>query len=155
MRLTPSRRRHVVLALLSAALLATGIWMISEGQGRGWPVAIFFGLCLVVFVVNLLPGAAYLELRQDGFTFRSLRRSTSYEWRDVDSFHEWRNPASIQRLVGMDLAPHVEATTPAGGLFLKVNRKVGAEALLPDTYGLKASELAQVMQAWRDRYGTP
>jgi hypothetical protein len=149
-RLLPSRFKHAVLLAGSLAFTAGGIWMITSGEAKGWFVAGFFGLCALVAVIGLRPNTSMLVLEDHGFTVRSLNRSTTYRWEDVERFYVWTNPTSIfSKFVAMDLAPHAEPTTTAGRFMLKVGRGVGAEAILPDSYGYKVANLVELMEAWR------
>lgn len=152
--LRPSRARHALFAAGSAVFVAAGVAMVAGGSAMGWFVAGFFGLCLAIFMLNLLPGSAQLELAPEGFTVRSLGRARFTRWADVDGFHEWTNPsAPLNRHVAIDLAEHAEPSSAGGRLMLAVGRGLGAEGILPDTYGLSVSELREVMEAWRQRHG--
>ena len=67
--------------------MAIGIWMGVTGEWIGYPIAGFFGLGVVIFIVQLIPGSAFLRLDSEGFTFCSLYRKTTLPWAAIDGFH--------------------------------------------------------------------
>ncbi|HEY3399717.1 MAG TPA: STM3941 family protein [Geothrix sp.] len=84
--LRPRRVKVAGLGLGALVFVLTGLWMVREGEGPGWLIIGFFGLCLLVFLALLLPGAAYLALDSDGFTMCSLFRAHTIRWADVAGF---------------------------------------------------------------------
>jgi hypothetical protein len=143
--LYPQRRRTIVLAVVSAVFVVVGALAAADGAAIGWAAVGFFGLCLLVFLALLLPGAAYLRLDQEGFTICSLFRPGRVRWGDARSFRSYAVPGGT--FVGFDLAG---ASAPLGRL---VARSLsGVDGGLPDTYGLEAEELAGLLNVWRDRY---
>jgi hypothetical protein len=84
--LYPSRKKLILMLLGSTVFVAGGIWMVTSGAGMGWLVTVFFGLCMIVFVVMLLPGAGSLALDRDGFEITSLYRRHRSRWQDVAGF---------------------------------------------------------------------
>src|SRR3712207_1529875 len=104
--LRPSKRKWTLMLLLSLAFTAGGVWMISDGDGAGWVVAGFFGLCALAGAVMLLPNAAYLELTPEGFTTKALFRRKTYRWRDVAEFGT--HVAGSVTQVGFNFAPDYE-----------------------------------------------
>ena len=79
--LYPQRRRTIVLALVSAVFVVVGALAAADGAAIGWAAVGFFGLCLLVFLALLLPGAAFLRLDHEGFTICSLFRPGRVRWR--------------------------------------------------------------------------
>ena len=77
MTLYPKRSRAIRLFFLCAIFVAIGIWMGVTGEWIGYLIAGFFGLGVVVFIIQLIPGSAYLHLDPEGFTFCSLCRRTT------------------------------------------------------------------------------
>ena len=102
----PSRIRVVGLLLVSAAIVACGIFMGSVGQQLGWLAIAFFGLGVVVFALKLLPSCSYVRVGPDGFTVRSLFRSRSCRWSDVDVFKVAQ--LRRQQMVVFSFASHTE-----------------------------------------------
>jgi len=144
--LRPSRLKWILVLLGALVFVAGGIGMIVSGETMGWVVAGFFGLCIPVGVIALLPGASGMTLHRDGFDISNMFRRQSYPWRDVSGFDAVRIPPAMTKIVVFD---HAGA---AGKTIAKLNvGLVGRNAGLPDTYGIPADVLAGLMAAWRER----
>ncbi|HEV2413743.1 MAG TPA: hypothetical protein VGX27_02980 [Candidatus Dormibacteraeota bacterium] len=152
MVLTGNRWRWIALFLASAAFVAAGVltfFVAPGGRLGGVVVFLFFGACATVGLVQFVAGSS-LVLSPDGFTVNSLGRQTTRRWQDVESFVVVE-PSAFSRIVGIKFA------TPDGRMpaARKAARSVaGFEGALPDTYGMKAGELAALMNDWRARYGS-
>jgi hypothetical protein len=146
--LRPSKRRMLTWVGVCLAFVAAGAFLTTTGEFV-WGVAAvgFFGLGAIVLGITLLPGASFLKLEREGFEVRSLYRSGSYRWSDVQEFRPVAIPPSGVMLAGFDFSPN--ARPAAAWLSSSV---AGVEGCLPDTYGLSAEELAGVMEAWRTRH---
>jgi hypothetical protein len=143
--LYPSRKKWLLILLISAMFTAGGFWMVAERAPKGWYVLIFFAACLIVAVVMLLPGAGDLVLDRDGFQITSLFRSHRVRWQNAKGFEPISIPYSNQRMVGFDDAA-------AGRTLAALNTAIaGHNAALPDTYGFSVDELAQLMARWQER----
>ena len=143
--LYPKKSTALWLLIASSLFVAGGIWMITRGEWVGYLCAGFFGLGILVFGIQLLPGSAYLHLHNEGFTFCSLFRKTCIPWSAIDEFFvvQLSQPAvKIQRMVGFNFAPSYDKSK----LGRTISRGIAAcEGALPDTYGWKPEELAAYM----------
>jgi hypothetical protein len=143
--LRPSRAKWLALLAICVTFTVIGVLALREGAREGWYIAGFFGPCALVAFVVLLPGSAYLKVRRDGFVFGTLFRRWHLPWTAV-------GPFSVALVAGRELVVFdiIDPTqTPRlAGLATMI---AGANAGLPDTYGLKAGELAAVLNAARDR----
>ena len=128
-----------------SAFVAVGVWMLPLKPLAGFSVIVFFGLGVLVGVVHLFPGSSYLELDQTGFTTCNLFRKSTYRWADIAEFLPvFAN--DVKPLVGVRFVPGF----PLSARFRKFATELaGAEGALPDTYGLKASELAALLNKVR------
>ena len=146
--LRPSRVKSVLLLLISAVFVVGGIGMISSGDGGdrfgGIACLVIFGLCSLVFGVQLLPGSSYLRLEMSGFTMCSLFRKYFYSWGEIDgAFFVTR--IGTRRMVSFNFGP----VHPTSKGLRKVNRTIaGADGALPDSYGKKVDALAALMNDW-------
>ena len=152
----PSKAKY--LLGLSGSLLFTerGVSMAYDGEWMGHFVYLFFGLLSVVFVILLLPGlpdAKYLKLRDDEFEFRRLFRKHVVKWEDVENFEIWTFsdlPGSIKQL-GWNYKEGVEVSK-----FVRINKMMGIDDTLGETYGMKMEELLSLMNEYhachREKY---
>lgn len=150
LKLYPSRRKHIRLAAVSGAFVSASFW-IPDGSAAKWWVAVFFGVCLLVFLTQLVPGVSNLRLTSEGFIVRSLmRNSPIIRWSEVSPFVVvW---VQNRKMVVYDSQVD-RATSP--GLAEASTFLVGASSGLPDTYGMSAEDLATLMNEWRYRYADP
>ncbi len=135
------------LALCVAFTIIGGL-MVYNHRPAGWFVAIVFGLGSIVFVVQLWPNSSYLLLEADGFTVRSLYRSHKYGWADVDYFAVTR--IGVNKMVAFDFASDYEKGRRARRMAVGIS---GYEGALPDRYGMRPEQLADLLNEWKARYG--
>ncbi len=137
---------YLAICLAFTAIGVLGIR--TDGPVVGWLCLIVFGSGSILFLIQLLPGASYLRLSPDGFTYRSLFRTwPTIFWRDVSEFR-----AAYVSLGAVLVVYDSNATSKP--TLRKINRAlVGAtDGISASNYGLDPEELAEVMNAWRSRH---
>lgn len=151
--LRPRRLKTLALFVVSAAFVIGGAVLVREGNGWGWIATCFFGLCALVFAVQLLPGSAYLRIGPEGFTICYLFRAQTIPWRVVNSFevgHIAGNRAPMTKGVVFDYdAPDYEEYEMLRQL---ASSTASHEGALSDTYGMDPQELADLLNNYRRRY---
>jgi hypothetical protein len=144
----PKRGSALLLFLGSGAFVAAGIWIGMSGESVGYWGAVFFGLGVVVGVVQMIPGSSYLKLTRDGFEFSAMFRRHFVLWSDVSEFGVMtirQGGLAVNRMVGFNYS------VPAKGVSGRaLSRAVaGFEGGLPDCYGHRAEVLAEMMTRLR------
>ena len=146
-----SRFKWAVLFLAGAVFAMAGVLIFFAAPGGrvgGIVVFVFFGACAAVAATQLVLRST-LTLTTDGFKFTSLGRRVNRRWEDVDSFVAVRTSA-LSGVVGIRLAVSSERLSgPRRAARAIAGYDGGA---LPDTYGMKADDLAALMTDWRGRY---
>jgi hypothetical protein len=145
--LKPCRWKFAIPAIFSLIFMAAGIRMVSDGTAAGWPVAIGFGVAAASLAIMGHPRSGFLRLDPDRLTVCSLFRVSSYRWDDIEAFDVVR--FGLYRLVAFTLfeqgGGHGDHTPrPAAAIS-------GYDGALPDTYGMRAEELALLLNEWRLR----
>ena len=138
----PSKAKHLRMLSVSLLFTAVGVWMAYDGEGMGHFVYLVFGLFSVVGVIMLLPDANYLKLRDDEFEFGRVFRKHCVKWEDVENFEIWTFidlPGSIKQ-IGWNYKEGVEVSK-----FVRLNKMVGIDDCLADTYGMETDELLSLM----------
>jgi hypothetical protein len=148
--LLPSRKKWLGILLLCVVFVAIAVWMILTGDSSdqldAWGALAFFGVGAVICVVALLPGAGGLKLDRETFKFTNLYRTQSMRWQDTSGFITAKIPPARKEFVVFD---DVNAKKR---MLAKFNvGLIGRNSGLPDTYGLSATDLANLMAQWRDR----
>lgn len=139
-KLKPSYLKLIVSFAFALAFTVVGIWLRSTLPILGNVTAGFFGLCMIVFGVQFLPGCAYLELTEDEFVVCNLFQKKSVNWSDVASFSVRKFPGN--NLVVWNYSKAYGDAEAERKLSDKVTR---TEASLPDTYGMTAEDLAELL----------
>ena len=140
--LRSSRRKSVLGLVVCVLFVAAGVSM--DHSLSIYLSSAFFGLGAIVFAIQLLPNSSYLRLTREGFTMCSLFRCHTIQWRHVSRFGVGH--IYLKKVVGWD--PAHEISKPG-----KVTKALsGFVSALPDTYGLRAEELADLMDRLRDEY---
>ncbi len=148
--LRPSRTRTALMLLGSVAFVAIGVLMVRDHEPLGYLVGGSFALGVPIFALQFHPRAAYLQLTGQGFTFCSLFRAHTVEWKTVAEFGVIGIGA--HRMVGWNFVPG----HPRTGHARAISRALSSyEAALPDTYGLRPVELADLMNTLRQRWDDP
>ncbi|HEU5058858.1 MAG TPA: hypothetical protein VFU21_20130 [Kofleriaceae bacterium] len=148
--LYPKRSTTAWLLLGSSAFVVVGVWMGREEGWIGYACAAFFGLCAAVAIVHLVPGASSLSIDGDGLSCRSLFRRWSVRWDDIDRFYPVairQGGVRVHQMVGWDYLP---GRGPPGRGRRLSSAIAGCEGALPDTYGMTAQELADLLNRLLD-----
>lgn len=146
--LRPNRLRAFGALCGSLCLTALSIWMVARDPLIGYLGAAFFGSAILLSTISLFPGSSYLQLTEDGFTICSLFRKTTTRWTDVDRFSEIEIGYNyvVSWLYTKD---HVVQETGARVSITLAD----SEAALPDTYGMEAKELVELMNELLEIHG--
>ena len=66
-----SKAKSLLLLLASLLFTVAGVFMAQDGELMGHVGYVFFGLCPLAYVVQLITGGGYLKLKEDEFEFVS------------------------------------------------------------------------------------
>ncbi len=153
MMMYPKKSSAIWLLIGGIAFTAIGIWMGSSKGWIGYLIASFFSLCIPIAVIQLIPGSTFLKLDSNGFTICNLFRKTFVPWSAVQEFFVItmrQTGVNVHEMVGFNFIPSYDKAKIARNIAYAIGE---AEGGLPDTYGRKAGELAEIMNSWliRDR----
>ena len=142
--LRPSPWKWLGMLLGCLAFCGVAVLMLRDGRLAGWFCLAVFGLGSLIAALALLPGANYLRLDEEGFTFSSLFRAHHVRWADVQDFAQVQ--VASNRMVGWR---YREGREP-GGRGVRLSLAIaGCHAALPENYGLGAEELARRLELLR------
>jgi hypothetical protein len=147
MTLYPKRSSAIWLLVACTAFVATGVWMGRSGNSIGWICAAFFGLGIPVAVIQLIPGSTFLHVDSNGITYSNLFRKTSLSWSIFQEFFVVtmrQSGLKVHEMVGFNYVSTYDRSRAARALATAIS---GCEGALPDTYGMKAEELAKLLNA--------
>jgi hypothetical protein len=152
--LYPSRAKWRFLTAGAAAFTAVAIFLSvfapMDAVHRILMIfgAIFFGSCMLLGVITLLPGAASLQLDKDGFEIVKFYRKRRLRWAEVGDFSIW----AYRQARVVTFNTDTPSSSNAGALLMKMNSLLARRnEYLPDTYGLSATDFLELVNAWRNR----
>jgi len=141
----PKKAKLMVLVLVGVLFVGVGVLMIRDGETTGWFCAVFFGLCLLAFLAQLLPGSSYLTVDEQGIEFSALFRKVRLRWSEIAEFGistVRHHGLPVSKMVGLNYSPEYQGLSRGRAVSKALT---GFEGGLPDTYGFKAEDLAQLL----------
>lgn len=141
----PKKTTMLLLFVVCLAFVAIGILMIRDGEMMGWLCAGFFGLGIPVFLIQLYPKSSFLTVSAEGIEVCSLFRRHRLRWSDISQFGTYtirQHGMSVTEMVGFNYSAEYQRASRTRAFSKAL---VGFEGGLPDTYGFRAEELAQIL----------
>lgn len=139
------KSKSLVLLFACIAFMAGSIMIINEGRIIGWVGAVFFGLCIPLLAIQLYSGRSFLTVSEDGIEFCSLLRRCKLRWSDISKIGTYtikHHGMPIITLVGINFSDEYRLSSRMRAVSKAL---AGFEDGLPDTYGLRADELAYLL----------
>lgn len=146
--LRSSRVRTMLLLVVSIFVLAIGVGVVATGEQGGWWM-IAGGAALTGFLCLLLVRPNRLELDDQGFTtVTPFGRRSRVEWHDCGEFRVSRPDVDGSFRAPLRVVYDTEDSN-RHGLALVSELVAGGSAALPDTYGMSAENLADLLNRYR------
>jgi hypothetical protein len=142
--LRPKKQKMILLAIVSMLFTYGGTLIIEDNSLKGWSITLFFALCLLIALIQLIPNSSQLKLTREGFIMTTLLRSHFTKWEDVKYFKEGR--LGPKKMVMFDYTDKHDKFTAGKSIARHLS---GSEGALPDTYGLKTHELISILNEWK------
>lgn len=165
-KLKPSRVQSILMLFVGLMFLSLATYMILNPSKpshllSGWFGVIFSGAIIVWAVVLLLvPRASFLKINPEGIQICSLWRTTTISWYDIEEFGVaafstyYRGIHQKYSNVGIKFSQicnhKVNRQWEWGRKFSK--ELVGYEFTLPDNYGMRSEDLAELLNYKRKQY---
>ena len=143
--LHPKKSFALRILIVCSLGVAGGIWMAQEIGWIGYLFAGLVALGLPVAVVQLLPGSAYLRITEDGLSVAFMFRVKNIPWNVIDHFFVVpikQFGRTIHKMVGFNSVPSYDRAKTGRRMSSAIAHYEGG---LPDTYGMKAEELADLL----------
>jgi len=138
--LKPGKGKSILLFIVSIVFVCLGIALWESNKILAVFTVVFFGLCLLVFIINLIPDASYLKIDDHGIEMKNLFKSTFIPWNAVSGFRT--KNVFLNTMVVFDLDQHLPETSGT-----KI--KTGA---FPDTYGRSGKKLAAFLNEQKEKF---
>ncbi|MHC4500212.1 MAG: PH domain-containing protein [Planctomycetota bacterium] len=100
----------------------------------------------------LLPGSTYLRITEEGLTISNLFRKRLFPWDVIDEFRVVelkRRGVNVGKIVGFNFVQSYDRFAAGRRLARAINQ---CEVALPDDYGMKVEELAELLNSKLQEY---
>jgi hypothetical protein len=142
--LLKSRRSKYIKSLVSSVIFSVlGIKLLLITGSLLWLIpTLLFVLSGIASFIPLLPNQSYLVLDSLGITIKSMFRTIEIQWNEVENFYtERKNQRDVVAFRFIN-----KKTT-----YLNVKNLYSETECLPDDYGMKAADLADLLEYYRIR----
>ncbi len=152
--------KWLLILVVSAAFAWVGWWMIgmeaASDRAKGWFVLVFFGLCAIVALTQLTFAPSQVVLTTEGLYIRALFKRSFIPWDRVERFGvlewtQWHGPFR-QRIRQVGMVFHEAHRKQAGSLGGMVKAWSEMDATLPDNYGHKYQDLADLLNRYLENH---
>jgi len=140
--LKPSKIKSIILILISIGFIYLGIKLLEKNMLIAVLNIFFFGICLIIFVINIIPNSSYLKIDETGIEMKNLFKTTFIPWQAVSGFKT--KFIFVNRLVTFTIDEKLLESS-------KMKGKTGA---FPDTYGMFAKNLANLLNEYKAKFDT-
>ena len=138
--LKPSKVKNIFLIIISLGFVILGISLLEKKIWIGVLNIFFFGICLIIFLINMIPNSSYLKIDESGIEMKNLFRITFIPWKAVSSFKT--KSIFLKKIVTFNIDKN---------LLTDSNIKGNAGAF-PDTYGMSAENLADFLNEYKLKF---
>jgi len=132
---------------ISLTFVVIGLCAAQSNPWMGLLCAGFFGLGIPLALIQLLPGSTYLRIDDEGLTTCTMYRETKIPWAAIEDFGVVI--ISHNKMVGLN---YVESYDRSRGMRQMAAAISGCEGALPNTYGMRADQLAEKLTARLGEY---
>jgi hypothetical protein len=146
--------------LLIALALGFGGWLMitdpdnDARNGMGWFCLVLFGLVALVAIIQLIPGSSRVVVTSMGIYQTALYRCRFFAWADIERFGvaewtQWHGPfRQRHRLVGIRFKVGSRVQKRWRKASLLSEGLMGYHGALPDNYGYKHQDLADLLNGY-------
>ena len=138
--LKPGKTKSIFLIFISTAFIILGISLLENNPFIGILNIVFFGICLLIFVINLIPNSSYMKIGVQGIEMKNLFKSAFIPWDAVSSFRTKR--FFVNKMVVYDISEKL----------LENTGKTTRTGAFPDTYGMSPEKLAALLNEYKAKF---
>ena len=140
----PKKSKNLILLLICSAFVAIGILTLKEEPLMSWFGISFFGLGVIVSLIQFYPNASYLKLNQEGFEVKSLFRAHFTKWSDIKDLRQGH--ISGNQMIFFDYTDEHKKWNTGKKIAKFLSKKEGA---VQSTYNISTDELMRLMLEYK------
>lgn len=146
--LRPNKLKTLVLHIICLVFSFGGIFLIRDGKNMGWLVFSFFFIGVIVFIITLLPDSSYLKVSAEGLEIKTLfKKSQIIPWSIIEEFGAAY--IGVNKMVTINFNKDYDKQKLGREIASSIS---GFEGALPDTYGMSASKLAELLNDYKNKF---
>lgn len=140
----PNKLKNSILFFGCSAFVIGGIFILDRDPKIGWGCIIFFGLGIIVSLIQFYPNSTYLKLTDEGFEVKGLFRSSFTKWTDIKDFRQGQIKGN--KMIFFDYTDRHKKW--------KSGKKVakflsGKEGAVQSSYNIKTEDLLNLMKEYK------
>ncbi|WP_130735852.1 STM3941 family protein [Flavobacterium sp. J27] len=139
-----NKLKSFFLFIISLLFVCGGIFITKEKTWLGWSIILFFGLSLIVSIIQFFPNATYLKLDDEGFEVKTLFRSSFTKWSEVTNFR--RGNINGNKMIFFDFT---EEHTKWKNEKKMAKLLSGMEGAIQSTYTISTEDLLHLMMDYK------
>ncbi|NRD20954.1 hypothetical protein HNV08_12930 [Winogradskyella eckloniae] len=139
-----NKLKNLILFLISSVFVTIGILMLKDKTLMGWFIISFFGLGIIVSLIQFHPNASYLKLTDEGFETKNLFRSNFTKWDDVKEFRQGH--INGNKMIFFDYTDEHKKWISGKKVAKFLSGKEGA---VQSSYNIKTEELLNLMKEYK------
>ncbi len=140
----PNQLKNSILFLGSSAFVAIGIFTLDSDPKIGWASIIFFGLGVLVSIIQFFPNSTYLKLTNEGFEVKGLFKSSFTKWSDVKDFRKGQIKGN--KMIFFDYTDQHKKWNSGKKVAKFLS---GNEGAVQSSYNIKTDELLNLMNEYK------
>lgn len=140
----PSKLKNSILFLGCSAFVAIGVIILDKDPKIGWGCILFFGLGVIVSLIQFYPNSTYLKLTDEGFEVKGLFRSSFTKWTDVKDFREVQIKGN--KMIFFDYTDKHKKRNNGKKVAKFLSGKEGA---VQSSYSIKTGQLLDLMKEYK------
>lgn len=140
----PNQLKNSILFLGCSVFVAIGIFIRDSDPKIGWANIIFFGVGVLVSIIQFFPNSTYLKLTNEGFEVKGLLKSNFTKWSDVKDFRKGQIKGN--NMIFFDYTDQHKKWNSGkkAAKFLS-----GNEGAVQSFYNIKTDELLKLMKEYK------
>ena len=139
-----NKLKNSILLLGCSAFVAIGIFILDKNPEIAWACIIFFGLGVIVALIQFYPNSTYLKLTNEGFEVKSLFKSSFTKWSDVKDFREGQIKGN--KMIFFDYTDQHKKWNSGKKVAKFLS---GNEGAVQSSYNIKTDELLILMEEYK------
>lgn len=138
-----NKLKNSLLLLVCAAFVTIGVFILDNNPVIGWGSTIFFGMGLIVALIQFYPNAAYLKLTDEGFEVKSLFRSSFTKWMDIKDIRKGQIKGT--KMIFFDYTDNHKKWNTGKKVAKSLS---GNEGAVQSSYNISTDNLLELMRAY-------